>query len=76
VRHAYYIAHLDTTFGDKEYAVGLKEIYLSYCIDFARAGSQFCGVSMYDVAGGSKTIIILRNFFNEKPDAFAIHQVG
>ena len=76
VRHAYYIAQLDTTFGDEEYAVGLKEVYLSYCISFSRASTQFCGVSRYDTEGGIKTVIVLRNFFDEKPKSFVTHNIG
>jgi hypothetical protein len=81
IRHAYYIAELDYIFGDWEYGVDLRDLYLKYAGDFYTLdkkgqkqpqSSKFCGVSRYDTVDGIKTILILKDFFNPKPEAFFV----
>jgi hypothetical protein len=81
IRHAYYIAELDQTFGDEEYGQGLREMYMKYAGDFYTINkkgerqhqcSKFCGVSRYDTESGVKTILILKDFFSLKPESFFV----
>lgn len=75
MRHAYYLAHTDSVVGDKEYGQGLRILYLSYCSGFTDC-TRFCGASRYDTPEGVKTIVVVKNFFNPKPEAFYTHLVS
>jgi hypothetical protein len=81
IRHAYYLAELDQTFGDEEYGEHLRQTYLFYAGAFYTTNkegkrqhqcSKFCGVSRYETPDGVKTILILKDFFNPKPEAFFV----
>ncbi len=86
MRHAYYIAHLDQTFGDPEYGRDLRAMFQQVAGGFFTLDnegkktyhySRFDGISRYDTPAGSTcTVIVLKNFFNQKPDAFTIQEIS
>jgi hypothetical protein len=84
MRHAYYLAQLDQTFGDAEYGKQLRDIFHRIAGDFFTIDekgkkiyyySRFDGVSCYDTPTGVRLIIILKDFFNPNPKAYDIREV-
>lgn len=71
MRHGYYLAYFDESYGDAEYAEGLRDIYVALGIptptkeNGTKESVRYNSVSRYEKDGKVITVVCVRDFFNE-----------